>query len=295
MLPPGFEPGWPARKALKYISCLQVNDTQLQEFLALREIEGLSNGWLKDIKGFVTDYLDYINWKIRKDKTLEYLKKIKNKYSTTSYRKQVYQIRKFLTYLSIDWAKDIKPPPELEYTPKRITRTDIKDTIRYFKGHRFSKQFKAIILLGASSGMRAEEIYQLNPEDIDIEERIVHVNHDPRKGQTTKTKKSRISFFNPETQETLSDYLEFFNEESSLKCLFSKTHIERAFSKAPIRVKELRKFFSQEWDRLGGPTTIKKIIMGHSLRGDVDLMHYNCQSIDDLKAIYDRVGIKILN
>ncbi|GAG67637.1 unnamed protein product [marine sediment metagenome] len=29
--------------------------------------------------------------------------------------------------------------------------------------------------------------------------------------------------------------------------------------------------------------------MGHSLKGDVDLMHYNYQSEEDLKQIYDKV------
>jgi hypothetical protein len=56
-----------------------------------------------------------------------------------------------------------------------------------------------------------------------------------------------------------------------------------------IRVKDFRKYFSQEWDRRGGPTNIKKILMGHSMHGDVDLMHYNCQSEEDLKKIYDKV------
>jgi hypothetical protein len=29
--------------------------------------------------------------------------------------------------------------------------------------------------------------------------------------------------------------------------------------------------------------------MGHSIRTDVDVMHYNGQSIEDLKQIYDKV------
>ena len=29
--------------------------------------------------------------------------------------------------------------------------------------------------------------------------------------------------------------------------------------------------------------------MGHSLKGDVDLMHYNAQSEEDLKRMYDKV------
>jgi len=75
----------------------------------------------------------------------------------------------------------------------------------------------------------------------------------------------------------------------NLKVLFSQSHITRLFRNAPIQVKDLRKYFSQQWDRRSGPTSIKKILMGHSLKGDVDLMHYNCQSEEDLKRIYDKV------
>ncbi|GAI90749.1 unnamed protein product, partial [marine sediment metagenome] len=30
-------------------------------------------------------------------------------------------------------------------------------------------------------------------------------------------------------------------------------------------------------------------LMEHSMRNDVDLMHYNCQSEEDLKRVYDKV------
>lgn len=89
-------------------------------------------------------------------------------------------------------------------------------------------------------------------------------------------------------------YLTYFKDDRQLKHLFSQSHITRLFSDAPIQVKDLRKYFSQEWDRRGGPTSIKKIIMGHSLKGDVDLMHYNYQSEEDLKRIYDKVMNKTL-
>ena len=35
--------------------------------------------------------------------------------------------------------------------------------------------------------------------------------------------------------------------------------------------------------------------MGHLLKGDVDLMHYNCQSEDELMRIYDKFGIDIFS
>jgi len=70
---------------------------------------------------------------------------------------------------------------------------------------------------------------------------------------------------------------------------FNKHFISKLFKDSPIRVKDLRKYFSQEWDRRGGPTSIKKILMGHSLKKDIDLSHYNFQSEEDLKNIYNRV------
>jgi len=277
-----------APEADKDIYFTPVEQNMVDEFISFREVGGLSNNWLYHIRQFITTYLDYVDWNIDKKKTLEYLNKIQKRYSITAYRKQVYQIRKFLSFIHIDWAKDINPPPEPHYMPKRITLDAINDTLLYFKEHRFHKQIKAIILLGISSGLRAEELYQLTLEDINLEKRTIYINHNPSNGQSTKTKMSRVSFFNEETKQAIIEYISFYHN-SRLRCLFNQYHIERLFRDAPIQVKDLRKFFSQEWDRRGGPTSIKKILMGHSMRNDVDLMHYNAQSPDDLKQIYDKV------
>jgi integrase/recombinase XerD len=201
----------------------------------------------------------------------------------------MYQILKFLSHLGIDWAKDIELPSDPNYTPKRFTREVIQQTLSHFEYNQYFKQVKAIVLLGASSGMRAEEMYQLNLNDIDFDNRIVHINHVPANGQRTKTQRSRVSFFTEEAEQAFLEYLEYFQSDNRLDRLFSQTHMTHLFNRAPIRVKDLRKYFSQEWDRRGGPTSIKKILMGHSMRGDVDLMHYNYQSEEDLKKIYDKV------
>ena len=233
--------------------------------------------------------MGFVGASIDKTKSLSYFKQLKDNYSIATYKKEMYQILKYLTYLGYEWAKTIKLPSDPIYSPKRMNKEMITKTLSFFEKNPYFKQIKAFIFLGSSSGMRAEEIYQLIPEDIDNENRIVHINHNPSKGQTTKTQRSRVSFFNIETQGTLSEYLAYFNNGGKLDRLFSQTHMTRLFRKAPIKAKELRKCFSQEWDRRGGPTSIKKILMGHSLKGDVDLMHYNCQSEEDLKKIYDRV------
>ena len=114
------------------------------------------------------------------------------------------------------------------------------------------------------------------------------MNHNPLTEHRTKTRKSRVSFFSIGAQYALAD---LSRSPSPPSRLFPQTTISRKFRHAPIRVKDLRKFFSQDWDRRGGPTSIKKLLMGHSLRGDVDLMHYNFQSEEDLKRIYDNVMV----
>jgi len=267
----------------------KISDDVFNKYLTIRELEGLSTKWHYQCRIYLEKYLDFVDWKINENKTLMYYKQLKQDNSITYYRKKVYQIRKFLTFLHLEWAKDIKLPSEPFYLPKRITSNDIDNTISYFKNNKYFLQVKALLFIGISSGMRAEELYQLTIDDIDLENRILHINHNPQKGQSTKTKHSRISFFTEEARQTIVEYITYFNYDRNLKQLFSPSHISRLFRDAPIKVKDLRKYFSQEWDRRGGPTSIKKILMGHSLKGDVDLMHYNAQSEEDLKKIYDKV------
>ncbi len=244
---------------------------------------------MAEIKQWLIKYLEYVHWNVNEDISLIYFNILRKKYSTTAYRKKLYQIRKFLSYLGVTWAKNIQPPTELYYQPKRITINEIQATLKYFEGHESFQKIKALIYLGISSGLRAHELYQLTRTDIDLEKGVVRINHDPRNGQTTKTKSSRISFINNDAKQALEEYIVTNNGTSQSSILFSERTYQNIFENAPIRTKDLRKFFSQDWDRRGGPTSIKKILMGHSLKGDVDLMHYNCQSEEDLKKIYDKV------
>ncbi len=262
----------------------------MDTYILRRLTGGISADWASDIQCWLEDYLEYVDWNFDEVKTYKYLEELKEQYSLCSYRKRAYQIRLFLEQQNVEWAAYIKPPPEPVKLPKRIAHDTIQEALAYFKSHPYEKQMKALILLGASSGMRPEEMYQLDQNDIDMNNCVVSIRHDPDNGYTVKTGKSRITFFSAEAQVALADYLTFFNNGCLLTNLFGKPHIERIFRTAPIRVKDLRKYFSQQWDRRGGPTSIKKILMGHS--GDVDTFHYNGQSVEDLKLIYDQVMVK---
>jgi integrase/recombinase XerD len=252
-------------------------------------LSGVTKGHIKEIKRALKNYKKYILSNFDKRKSLEYFNMLQRKYSVAYYKKQMYQIRKFLTHHDIEWAKEIKLPGDPEYLPKRISVQDIIGTLSFFENHKNYIQIKSIVLLGITSGLRAEELYYLTEDDIDLDQRMILVKHDPKNNHSTKTKKSRVSFFTDEAKKALEDYLKYYDQCGVLRTLFAKKTLERRFRHSPIKVKHLRKFFSQEWDRRGGPTSIKKILMGHSLKGDVDLMHYNAQSPEDLKKIYDKV------
>jgi integrase/recombinase XerD len=269
--------------------CEGIDIDKLEEFIKIRSLSGISPRVYKEIKRILSHYIKNVNNKINKKKSLEYFTYLKDNKSISYYRKQVYQILKFLKYLGVSWTDEIILPPEPYYIPIRISQEEINETLNYFKSHSYFPRYKSLILLGCNSGLRAEELYQLKPCDINLKERIIYINHNPKDNQSTKTSRSRISFFNNETKIALEKYLNYFNDGNHLKLLYPRTRVEKQFKNTLIRVKHLRKFFSQEWDRRGGPTSIKKILMGHSMKGDVDLMHYNYQSEEDLKKIYDKV------
>lgn len=129
--------------------------------------------------------------------------------------------------------------------------------------------------------MRAVELYRLKRENIDLSNRTVYV-----KAEIAKDYEDRVTFFSKEAQKVLKEYFEGHSDER----LFPKKSILYHFNKLDtnLRIKHMRKFFSQQSDRLGMPTAVKKILMGHSLRGDVDLSHYDFQDEEELKKIYDK-------
>jgi len=219
---------------------------KLEEFIKIRSLSGISPRGYKEIKRIISHYLRYVNNKINKKKSLEYFAYLKDNKSISYYRKQVYQILNFLKYLGVSWTDEIILPPEPYYIPIRISHEEINKNLNYFKNHTLYLRYQSLILLGFNSGLIAEELYQLKPCDINLKERTIYINHNPKNNQSTKTGRSRISFLNNETKIALEEYLNYFNDGNNLKVLYPRTRTEKQFKDTTIRVKHLRKFFSQE-------------------------------------------------
>jgi len=261
----------------------------LETYFSYLKLSGIGTSWYERCCKVVKDFIEGVNNDVNEKNTLKYLKALKEHYNDVeTYRKDFFQIRKFLQFMDMPYANRLQAPKARNKNNIQIWRcSDIKGAYERLRRDtwKYTRRYTACLLLGATSGLRASELYALAPEDIDLERRIVYV-------RKSKTGHQRIAFFNQEAQEELQMFLQEFKDNDS-DVLFYFHRTQKVFSKLNIRVKDLRKFFSQEWDRQGGATSIKKILMGHSLNGDVDLNHYNVQSEEDLKKIYDQVGLRI--
>jgi hypothetical protein len=76
-----------------------ISNDDVDKYFALRDIEGISTEWSENCKRCLIRYLNFVHWKVDFGKILEYCKILKEILSLSTYRKRVYQIRKYLTYL----------------------------------------------------------------------------------------------------------------------------------------------------------------------------------------------------
>ncbi|MBC7345591.1 MAG: tyrosine-type recombinase/integrase, partial [Clostridia bacterium] len=149
-------------------------------------------------------------------------------------------------------------------------------------------------LFFASSGLRRDEVLNLQVGDIDLNARICTVNHQSR------TKKAIYGFFNEEAKQCLEEWLKqktvrslrAFPMPSCKKYLpFKHTRLKTGL---PITPKVLRFWFANEMARLGVPDRFIDAFQGRIPRS-VLARHYTDYSPERLKEIYDRAGLKVLS
>ena len=227
----------------------------------------------------------------------EYLGIIRREYSVSFYRKNVTYLKKLFRIAGIDLAESLKAPSEINVDLTIVTIEDIKNLIQLIDSLHLSwhfedwkkDQFVTAMLLMAVTGMRVSELARIPLKDIDLKNRRIYLTT-----QQTKTKQARVVFFTEELQELLDDYIQTYRPNLH-EPLATLPQLQRPFRrKSPLRnqklrPKHMRKFFAQEWDRRNGNATIKKLLMGHSIRYDINALHYSHHTIDELQDTYDRI------
>jgi integrase/recombinase XerD len=258
-------------------------------------IKGVSEGHLRDTATRLYDFAEWCSYRFNLNDIKIYINELKRNYSPSYIRKVVIDIRRLLKHLNHPLSDDI----ELPKTPKRrkivIKVKDIQkllEEVDELPVRSMRLRTRAAILLAATSGLRAEELYKLRSSDIDIEGRTVYI-----RPEVAKDNEERVTFFSVEAQIAIKEFFDNYKPKSIYP--FSESTLRKSFEKiaSPLRIKHMRKFFSQQSDRLGMPTAIKKMLMGHVVgddefvivrSGDVDLAHYDFQDEEELKKIYDK-------
>ncbi|AIY89875.1 tyrosine-type recombinase/integrase [Geoglobus acetivorans] len=231
------------------------------------------------------EFLEACSYDLEDSRIIIYINEIKQQFSPRTARKRLIYIRAFLKFVNHPLAEHIELPKIPKQKKIVVKPRDIRQILIEADSklrERYALKVKSATLLSATSGIRAEELYLLTVDDIDLENRTIYI-----KAEIAKDYEDRVTFFSREAQEVLQEYLSVVKPD---KLPFSKKSLLYHFGKlnTSLRMKHMRKFFSQQSDRLGMPTAIKKMLMGHSMRNDVDLGHYDFQDEEELKKIYDK-------
>jgi len=248
------------------------------------ELEDFTDKHRKTVKRFLSNYISFCGSDISLNKTIEYLTILKGKHDISTYNKQYFQIKKLLRFSDCTWVNKIPLTKPKCYTPKKVTNEQLGGVLDRFK---HDLQITALLMLGSSSGLRAMELYQLNPEDIDIEKRIVYVRSDDN--HSVKNQGSiRESYFDNKTQVILKQYLDLCKTNFQHDKLFGHGAITHKMRGSGFLVKDLRHIFSRNATMLGVPSGVIKRLLGHSIKQDILESNYNYMDNKDLHALYDR-------
>ena len=174
---------------------------------------------------------------------------------------------------------------------------------------------KAYFAFLAETGLRPGEVLNLRLSDVDFENRTV------RPKRLTNTKRAYISFFSPKLRDFLvNEYLPYrdkFIEEYgprlgnlidtsdwSLKLFpFKPSHLRAEIYKAMdealgrrFRIYDLRGFFFSYMTAKGVSPYVVNLLQGRMPPKEYRLaqMHYLAISEEELREIYDRVGLSVL-
>ncbi|AHF80971.1 tyrosine-type recombinase/integrase [Thermococcus paralvinellae] len=248
-----------------------------------------------------TQHGDY--WSFTVEDLISHLQNLQKQYSPSMYRKHITYLKKLFRIAGIPLEHNLKSPRYVGVDMTVITVQDVQTLLKVIHRVQFAKREEVSgriankIMLGllimATSGLRVYELTKLPLLYIDIDRGLIKVPPN-----VAKTGQARVTFITKEVQSLLKQYVERYSPNPD-KPVISYFSLEKPFirkeelANQPIRPKHMRKFFSQEWDRRNGNATVKKLLMGHSIRGDINALHYSHHTTESLQSVYDKVFKKL--
>ncbi|KXA94756.1 hypothetical protein AKJ36_02295 [candidate division MSBL1 archaeon SCGC-AAA259I07] len=262
----------------------------IQDFCNRLNAAGRSDLRVNAIQGKLKKLGTHVNWECNLNDVTDYLNERREEVSNRTLSDDIQAIKQFFKDMNVYWIEKIKKPNLRKNKPRIVEKEDIlnfMDELDHDKtGDKYVYRAQTAVHLSAVTGMRPWEIYRLDWEDLNIDNRIIDLP-----AEKTKTKGERIVVFNENAQKRLKKLKKLFPDQPFIhKAIYLITN--KMDEKPDLKLKHCRKFFSQEWGKKNGSTGIKEMLLGHF--ESLDLRNYNGQTEEHLRKVYDNVGIKIL-
>jgi len=264
---------------------------QLDEFLKFCRVDlRLSARTVERNKYAIRRILEVCGPNPTRDQLRDFLASIENESTRDNYIKAMRAY--FRDFLGSDVASTFKlscPDLAPAWCPS-------KKMVQEFYYALESEKERALYLMYATSGLRRGEVLSLSMNDFDLESRTIF----PTKSSSTK--RTWYTFFNEECQSALREYLKTRRDLMRSNRLFviSSENYYAMFKLARERTglnitpKVLRFWFANEMARLGVPDRFIDAFQGRIPRS-ILARHYTDYSLENLKAIYDKAGLKVLS
>lgn len=253
-------------------------------FISALYAAGAGEGTIKMYSIAIRGFLEFIKKDPRKATSddinrwiIELSSKAKdNRSRSVTTRYYVIAVRRFLKWLGIN-VKPVMP---------RAKRKEIKalseEEIQKILASARTLRDKLIIKLLTETGMRANELLNINISDIDFNRKMIRL-------RVTKNGEERVVFFTDDTLELMKKYLKIHDGEKLFQMTYQALYktIRRLGEKAGInglRPHMLRHSFATNAIRKGVPLPAVQRILGHK---DIKTTQiYTHLILDDLEKAY---------
>jgi integrase len=224
-----------------------------------------------------------------------YLKEFRARYSVGHYSNTLGALKVFTRFIGRPELLEEFAFPRPQMMPKPFWN---KTQIQAFYDALTSPKMKALLLMGATTGLRKGEVVGLRFDDVDFRTRAVIP-----KVHAGTTKHSWASFYNKECEEALARHIATMSpaikSRGKLFPLSSRDFKDewgraKAISQVNLKFKDLRDFFAQSMLDLGVQSIYIDAFSGRA-PGSVLAKHYIDLSPQKLKQVYDHAGLKVLS
>jgi integrase/recombinase XerD len=227
------------------------NEKLLEMFFNKMRLKGLSENTIKGYRFNLNHFFEKVNKPYNEvtwpDVNLYFLEMVDKK-KPKSIAREIAAIKSFYRWLMHDDFLDKDPTLKLETPklgkslPKFLDDAEVEQYFSVIK----SKRDRTLIFLLYCTGMRLNELFQLNRDDIQWNEKRIIVHG--------KGSKDRVVLFNDEMKVMLKDYLD--NRQDTNQALFINRNNER------LGKRQIEKMVSS-YGKLAG---LKKKVTPHSWR-----------------------------